>query len=112
MGLREAAHPLDGASGFDVTSCRLLRCALRLSCRRRGCQQRVSFSGTALLSLDTNGWLGQCPLPLPRRPWCLSASQEEPIVLEYRIQDKGHIRFYLAPQIEDEEMEDSSSDET
>ena len=29
-------------------------------------------------------------------------------MVEYRIQDMGHIRFYLAPKIEDEEMEDET----
>ena len=27
-------------------------------------------------------------------------------MVEYRISDMGHIRFYLAPKIEDEEMDD------
>ena len=29
--------------------------------------------------------------------------QELPIVVEYRIADMGHIRFFLAPKLEDEE---------
>lgn len=37
----------------------------------------------------------------------LSMSRELPVVVEYRMADMGHIRFYLAPKIEDEEeMED------
>jgi proliferating cell nuclear antigen len=38
----------------------------------------------------------------------LVAVQELPIVVEYRIADMGHIRFYLAPKIEDEEMDDET----
>ncbi|KAK9817203.1 hypothetical protein WJX72_011042 [[Myrmecia] bisecta] len=38
----------------------------------------------------------------------LSMSKELPVVVEYRIGDLGHIRFYLAPKIEDEEMEDEA----
>ena len=30
--------------------------------------------------------------------------QELPIVVEYRISDMGHIKFYLAPKIEEEDM--------
>lgn len=30
-------------------------------------------------------------------------SRELPVVVEYRIADMGHIRFYLAPKIEDDE---------
>lgn len=33
----------------------------------------------------------------------LSMSRELPVVVEYRMNDMGHIRFYLAPKIEDEE---------
>ena len=33
----------------------------------------------------------------------LSMSRELPVVVEYRMADMGHIRFYLAPKIEDEE---------
>jgi proliferating cell nuclear antigen len=33
----------------------------------------------------------------------LSMSRELPVVVEYRIADMGHIRFYLAPKIEDDE---------
>ena len=32
----------------------------------------------------------------------LSLSKDVPLVVEYRIEDLGHIRFYLAPKIEDE----------
>lgn len=35
----------------------------------------------------------------------LSMSKELPIVVEYRIQDMGFVKFYLAPKIEDEEGE-------
>lgn len=38
----------------------------------------------------------------------LSMSKELPVVVEYRIADMGHIRFYLAPKIEDEDMEDDA----
>jgi proliferating cell nuclear antigen len=35
----------------------------------------------------------------------LSMSKELPVAVEYKIADMGHIRFYLAPKIEeDEEM--------
>ncbi|KAK9845702.1 hypothetical protein WJX81_000064 [Elliptochloris bilobata] len=37
----------------------------------------------------------------------LSMSKELPVVVEYRISDIGHISFYLAPKIEDEEMDDN-----
>lgn len=39
----------------------------------------------------------------------LSMSKELPVVVEYRIADMGHVRFYLAPKIEDEEMEDNDA---
>ena len=29
-------------------------------------------------------------------------SKDVPLVVEYRIEELGHIRFYLAPKIEDE----------
>ena len=32
----------------------------------------------------------------------LSLSKDVPLVVEYRIEDLGHIRFYLAPKIEDD----------
>jgi hypothetical protein len=35
----------------------------------------------------------------------LSMTRELPIMVEYAIQDMGHLRFYLAPKIEDEDME-------
>eukprot|EP00891_Asterochloris_glomerata_P005635 jgi/Astpho2/5635/fgenesh1_pm.00079_%23_40_t len=38
----------------------------------------------------------------------LSMSKELPVVVEYRIADMGYVRFYLAPKIEDEEMEDNA----
>lgn len=38
----------------------------------------------------------------------LSMSKELPIVVEYRINDMGHVKFYLAPKIEDEEMGDEA----
>lgn len=33
----------------------------------------------------------------------LSMSADAPFVVEYKVQDYGHIRYYLAPKIEDEE---------
>merc|ERR1711973_36979 len=33
----------------------------------------------------------------------LSMSPEVPLVVEYKIEDIGHVRYYLAPKIEDEE---------
>lgn len=33
----------------------------------------------------------------------LSMSADVPLVVEYRIQDIGHIRYYLAPKIEEED---------
>merc|ERR1712032_882333 len=33
----------------------------------------------------------------------LNLSKDVPLVVEYRIEDLGHIRYYLAPKIEDEE---------
>ena len=38
----------------------------------------------------------------------LSMSKELPIVVEYRIADMGHVKFYLAPKIEGEEMGDEA----
>ena len=35
-------------------------------------------------------------------------SKELPVVVEFRIADMGYVRFYLAPKIEDEEMEDNA----
>jgi proliferating cell nuclear antigen len=35
----------------------------------------------------------------------LKLSRELPVVVEYAIPDVGHLRFYLAPKIEDEEMD-------
>jgi len=33
---------------------------------------------------------------------CLSMSKDVPLVVEYRIEDCGYVRFYLAPKIEDD----------
>merc|ERR1712167_500440 len=33
----------------------------------------------------------------------LNLSKDVPLVVEYRIEETGHIRFYLAPKIEDEQ---------
>lgn len=30
-------------------------------------------------------------------------SADVPLVVEYRVQDYGHIRYYLAPKIEDDD---------
>lgn len=35
----------------------------------------------------------------------LSMSKDLPLVVEYTFDDIGHLKFYLAPKIEDEEME-------
>ena len=35
-----------------------------------------------------------------------------PMVVEYKIGDYGHIRFYLAPKIDDEEEDDATSQPT
>ena len=32
----------------------------------------------------------------------LSMSKEVPLVVEYKVGDMGHIRYYLAPKIEEE----------
>ncbi|KAA0202986.1 hypothetical protein HAZT_HAZT003044 [Hyalella azteca] len=34
---------------------------------------------------------------------CLSMSPDVPLVVEYKIEDIGHIRYYLAPRIGDED---------
>ncbi len=39
----------------------------------------------------------------------LSMSKELPVVVEYRIAEIGHIKYYLAPKIEDEEMEENEN---
>lgn len=36
----------------------------------------------------------------------LSMSKELPVVVEYKIADMGHVRFYLAPKIDDEAGEE------
>jgi proliferating cell nuclear antigen len=36
----------------------------------------------------------------------LKLSRELPVVVEYRIAEIGHVRYYLAPKIEDEDMAD------
>ena len=33
----------------------------------------------------------------------LNLSKDVPLVVEYRIEETGHIRYYLAPKIEDEQ---------
>ena len=38
----------------------------------------------------------------------LSLSKDLPIVVEYRIQEMGYVRYYLAPKIEDEAAVDES----
>lgn len=35
----------------------------------------------------------------------LSMSKDLPLVVEYTFDDIGHLKFYLAPKIEDDEME-------
>lgn len=35
----------------------------------------------------------------------LSMSKELPVVVEYRIEEMGYVRYYLAPKIEDEPEE-------
>lgn len=32
-------------------------------------------------------------------------SKDLPVVVEYRIAEMGHVRYYLAPKIDDEETE-------
>lgn len=32
-------------------------------------------------------------------------ARDLPVMVEYRISDMGYLRFYLAPKIEDEDME-------
>lgn len=34
---------------------------------------------------------------------CLSMSADVPLVVEYKIENMGHLRFYLAPKIDDSE---------
>lgn len=38
----------------------------------------------------------------------IKLSRELPIVVEYRITDMGHVRYYLAPKIDEEEMEEEN----
>nr|CAX32466.1 PCNA-like protein [Isodiametra pulchra] len=42
----------------------------------------------------------------------LMLTPKTPMVVEYQIGDYGHIRFYLAPKIDDEEDEDASQSQT
>lgn len=44
------------------------------------------------------------PQPLHLKPPLLIITHNHPQV-EYAMQDMGYLRFYLAPKIEDEEME-------
>ena len=44
------------------------------------------------------------PSLFDRRCACSAAPQDLPIVVEYSIADFGHIKYYLAPKIEDDEM--------
>jgi hypothetical protein len=37
----------------------------------------------------------------------LSMSKDLPLVVEYTIDDIGHLKFYLAPKIDDDEMGDA-----
>ena len=43
-----------------------------------------------------------------QRPSCEPVSQETPLVVEYNFDGVGHIKFFLAPKIEDEEVEDET----
>lgn len=38
----------------------------------------------------------------------INMTKELPIVVEYQIADMGYLRFYLAPKIEDEDMEEGA----
>merc|ERR1712167_351478 len=38
----------------------------------------------------------------------LSLSKDVPLVVEYRIQEYGHVRYYLAPKIDDEDETEES----
>lgn len=91
------------------------------SCDSRWDALSAAKEAPALGSVNfRTGWLALKMLPLAaagcllkptdRSPHCvahaqvtLSMSRELPVVVEYRIADMGHIRFYLAPKIEDEE---------
>nr|CAB3264709.1 proliferating cell nuclear antigen-like [Phallusia mammillata] len=37
---------------------------------------------------------------------CLSMSNDVPLVVEYKVEDMGHIKYFLAPKIEDEDNDD------
>jgi proliferating cell nuclear antigen len=39
----------------------------------------------------------------------ISMTKELPIVVEYQIADMGYVRYYLAPKIEDEDMEEGGA---
>jgi proliferating cell nuclear antigen len=49
--------------------------------------------------------LGTGAAVTPAPPQALKLSKELPVVVEYRVADFGYVRYYLAPKIEDEEME-------
>jgi hypothetical protein len=40
----------------------------------------------------------------------LRLSKELPVVVEYKIEGIGYVRYYLAPKIEDEDMEGEGED--
>jgi hypothetical protein len=41
----------------------------------------------------------------------LSMSKDLPLVVEYTIDDIGHLKFYLAPKIDEDEMEADAGDD-
>jgi len=43
---------------------------------------------------------------------CLSMSNDVPLVVEYKIEDMGHIKYFLAPKIDDEEGDDEEQTTT
>ena len=59
---------------------------------------------------DTARPLTRGGLPLAPSPpaQTLRLSRELPVVVEYPIPNMGAVKFYLAPKIEDEDMEDGA----
>jgi len=43
---------------------------------------------------------------------CLSMSNDVPLVVEYKVEDMGHIKYFLAPKIDDEEDNEESEMQT
>ena len=83
-----------------ILGCTVFSIILLKISRQTCCTARTASS----LSSGSN-WVVTLHRFSGQRPSRGSVSQEQPIAVEYKIGTLGHIRFYLAPRIEDEEEE-------